>query len=636
MAKKIKGFAGTEPQGPEAAGSQTLAVSPGQRKDSGPTQPVKEFDGVLRRDDGRVFAEAGSIRIFVDAESVMRAPAERRAPSAAARAIPEDLKRAIDVANRHRDELMRPGVVAVRGGYLFQDGEIQDRVAVVVSVAPEARTIASALPREIEGVPVDVAPASPSELLAQAGRAAGTESAVAAIAPPLFIDQLQGGGESLELFRQITYQPPQGVALEEVTGPMSITCHVSPDAGWETLRPFLQDTERSLHLGMYDFTAPHILETLRSVLRDSEADFQMTLDPGESLPSRNNSDSDPDSPKANDRTEASIIRSLRRVAGERFRVAFAATGDGRTFASAYHIKVAVRDRRAFWLSSGNWQSSNQPAIDFLDSTADRRLLKKHNREWHVVVEHAGLARTFEAFLDHDFRTAESEEAAAIPTLKPEILVPVEEILEAEAEVAPLQVFAPRRFTFTSQRPLRVQPLLTPDNYAEHVLRLLKTAREKVYFQNQTLKPNANASPEFAEMMDVLARFSRRDDMDVRIIFRDIGDTRKVKESLKAAGFNMKRVRTQRTCHTKGIIIDGATVVIGSHNWSDEGVMQNRDASLIIHNRQIASYFEDVFLHDWERMTARPRQQEFAAMLATTEAAGDEFVAIPWADWHGEG
>ena len=31
-------------------------------------------------------------------------------------------------------------------------------------------------------------------------------------------------------------------------------------------------------------------------------------------------------------------------------------------ASAYHIKVAVRDGAAIWLSSGNWQSSNQPDV----------------------------------------------------------------------------------------------------------------------------------------------------------------------------------------------------------------------------------------------------------------------------------
>ena len=139
----------------------------------------------------------------------------------------------------------------------------------------------------------------------------------------------------------ITYEPPAGASLDPVTGPMVITCHVSPDAGWDVLRPFLEETRRSMTLGMYDFTAPHIYRAMRSLLRDSDVEWRQTLDFGESLPLAD----DVDSPKAEDKPEASINRGLSRVARERFETAFARTGAGETFASAYHIKVAVRDRR---------------------------------------------------------------------------------------------------------------------------------------------------------------------------------------------------------------------------------------------------------------------------------------------------
>jgi light-regulated signal transduction histidine kinase (bacteriophytochrome) len=74
---------------------------------------------------------------------------------------------------------------------------------------------------------------------------------------------------------------------------------------------------------------------------------------------------------ADDLTETQVVQGLRRAAGTRFENQFAHVGARQTFASAYHIKVAVRDRQSFWLSSGNWQSSNQPDIDFLDVDADR-------------------------------------------------------------------------------------------------------------------------------------------------------------------------------------------------------------------------------------------------------------------------
>ena len=33
---------------------------------------------------------------------------------------------------------------------------------------------------------------------------------------------------------------------------------------------------------------------------------------------------------------------------------------GNLYPNAYHIKLAVRDSEAFWISSGNWQGSHRP------------------------------------------------------------------------------------------------------------------------------------------------------------------------------------------------------------------------------------------------------------------------------------
>jgi hypothetical protein len=140
---------------------------------------------------------------------------------------------------------------------------------------------------------------------------------------------------------------------------------------------------------MYDFTAPHIYRTTRSLLKNSTVDWQQTLGPKESLPTED----DVDSTKANDIPESSVVRGLKRVASDRFGNAFAHIGAGKTFASAYHIKVAVRDDRAFWLSSGTWQSSNQPDIDFFDENADRQLITLFNREPHDVCENRCIFST---------------------------------------------------------------------------------------------------------------------------------------------------------------------------------------------------------------------------------------------------
>jgi len=53
-------------------------------------------------------------------------------------------------------------------------------------------------------------------------------------------------------------------------------------------------------------------------------------------------------------------------------------------------------------------------------------------------------------------------------------------------------------------------------------------------------------------------------------------------------------------------------MFGSHNWSNEGVKTNRDASLIFYDEEIAQYLAQAYDYDWNRLAkgkpaaARPR------------------------------
>ena len=62
---------------------------------------------------------------------------------------------------------------------------------------------------------------------------------------------------------QINYKAPDE-PLAAVTDKFTITCHASPDAGWPTLGPFLAKTAKTLTIGMYDFTAAHILDAVKA------------------------------------------------------------------------------------------------------------------------------------------------------------------------------------------------------------------------------------------------------------------------------------------------------------------------------------------------------------------------------------
>ncbi|SDI59379.1 phospholipase D-like domain-containing protein [Variovorax sp. OV700] len=603
-----------------------------------PSTAAEATAAELRRDSHGYYVQAGTAKVRVDGASIRSVLGEvaipRPRPSSRRVSI-QPLAAAIAAAAKHRARLHQMGALAVRAGYLFRAGKITNTPCVVVAFAPGNECAARA-PTDLDGVPCDVVAADPLEQM----RALGTEAAALLSSADIpLIESIQlPDDESTEAVPAITYEPPRGVRLDPVTAAMTIICCVSPDAGWSVLKPFLLATSESMVLGMYDFTAPHIYTAIRSALKDSAVTWTQTLGPKESLPAED----DVDSTKAGDFTEDKIVRGLKRAAGSRFTSTFARTGAGQTFASAYHIKVAVRDQSAFWLSSGNWQSSNQPDYDFLAADADRRLIPKYNREWHVVIENKELAKTFQAFLEHDYRTAlgrPQEEAAAVAM--PDVLVPVSEFLEAEeAARVDLEVFPPLKRTFTRSRPATVQPILTPDNYLPVVLDLLRRRpAKKLYFQNQSLNPVKAPTEEFAELMELLAEYSRDESLDVRMIFRNIGPVRKKLESLQLAGFNMDRVRIQAGCHTKGIVVDSKIVLLGSHNVTNQGVQVNRDASILIEDAPMAEYYERIFLHDWEKLAKETVRTESGAVVdggTESEAAVEDgrFVRVPWAEYFG--
>ena len=89
-------------------------------------------------------------------------------------------------------------------------------------------------------------------------------------------------------------------------------------------------------------------------------------------------------------------------------------------------------------------------------------------------------------------------------------------------------------------------------------------------------------------------------VDVRIILSQWQNSQWM-ERLQAAGIDTRLVRIQQGVHNKGFVVDHQRVVISSQNWSGAGVLQNRDAGIIIDNPTIARYFEEIFVHDWDNV-----------------------------------
>ena len=74
--------------------------------------------------------------------------------------------------------------------------------------------------------------------------------------------------------------------------------------------------------------------------------------------------------------------------------------------------------------------------------------------------------------------------------------------------------------------------------------------------------------------------------------------------MQSAGLDLSHVRIQANVHNKGIVVDLQVVAVGSQNWSGDGTLRNRDATLIIYNAEAAQYWEQIFIHDWTKMASQ--------------------------------
>ncbi len=486
-----------------------------------------------------------------------------------------DRDRIAALIDRHRATLEDiKGFVDAEPGFPIVDGWVRREPAIVVHV--ERKVPASELlledlaPRALEGVRVDLVTADPWRLLASNADTAGLHAA------------LEGVAAAAPTYKKLDDNPID----ERLLLARPILCHAGPDAGWPVLKQFLEGTRETLTVAMYDLNAAYVSKTLVETVRGGNVRLVLVWDSGMT----------PD--------ETEIRREIKAKLGARLDAWVVRTGGGYRFDSAYHEKVAVRDASSFWLSSGNWSKRSQPEIDPVGTPGEARgMYSKGNREWHVVVEDAALSGLFEQYIRYDRDESEAEDTALgqpDPVLLPDLFVPIDALLpDDDLALAAVVPVAPARLP-AHGRAYAVQPVLCPDNYIERITTLIKSARRSLYLQFSYITySSAPRDKPFQDLLDAIGTLSHRPDFDLRIIVGNNSAEDKVR-ILVQSGFNEARIRVQSNVHNKGIIVDGKAVLISSANWSSAGALRNRDAGIIVYDPDVASYYQKIFVDDWEQ------------------------------------
>jgi V8-like Glu-specific endopeptidase len=484
-------------------------------------------------------------------------------------------------------------VLSVYPGYKLQNGRLTNVECLVVSARPNRlKEVQSAMPRMFGKFPVEVRPASLGE---QLGGPALTE------APG---DSIQYNDDD---------RTGEGFSFNWVDEEMTVILHVGPERSWTVLSEFLGGTKKELISSIYEFHAAHIAKAIEQQLTGGA---EMTL-----VLARQSRD-----PKSGKIPEGDFSRKETFARWEKnfskFDHIFVPLGARGLVANSYHIKVTVRDRSSCWLSSGNQKRSSQPLIADADLNKPKVTGAAGNREWHVVMENPTLANRFRNHILADYEQSK-ELGGTLEAVDDEIMIDVPETLleGVEFEAAPSRVLEPLRI----ERRIRVKPLLTPDKkgavYTKAVLQLIRSAKKQLLLQNQYIKMSGANSGNLKQLVDALAEKAQELD-DFRIILRDQNEDLLFDLSeLKRRGIDVNtQVRILSNTHTKGIIVDGERVLVGSHNLSSSGVTLNRDASLIFDDEEAAQYYAEAFEIDWNR--SREPKFEEAVSESVRLAEGD--------------
>jgi hypothetical protein len=492
-------------------------------------------------------------------------------------------------------------VVAVRVGFREDNDKIGDILCIAASVpADRLAAVEATGPVQFQGFDVVYNPANVTE---QIDAWPGIES----------VDHIDYDDDA---------RTGKGFSFAPVDEEMTIRAHVGPEYSWDELEKFISAAKKSLVSAIYEFHAPHIKDALEARLKN-DVTLKLVMD-NMTFTEVKDENEEFDRSEVFDKWQQKFKTGFERIV--------VPEGTAGLISDAYHIKVTVREDDAFWLSSGNWKAgSSQPVItqDQRDNASETDL--PGNREWHVIINNKTLASRFRNHILQDLKRSIDLGGGPAPKRKEAsdifVDVPIEEAVFERRP--PDRLLPPRPFTGRS----KVKLLLTPDKegavYSEAVLDLIRSARDSLWFQIPYIAMPSNPRADRGYIDELIGALTDalKTLRDARVLLR-VGGSKFSAPTHAAWYFKSKgvdideRLRQMEDHHTKGMIVDGKRVLLGSHNWSKPGVTLNRDASLIFDDERLAAYYAEAFKIDWDR--ANPiRPRKFVRKEAVIqEAVGD--------------
>ncbi|PSQ58360.1 phospholipase [Halobacteriales archaeon SW_7_71_33] len=245
-----------------------------------------------------------------------------------------------------------------------------------------------------------------------------------------------------------------------------------------------------------------------------------------------------------------------------------------------HAKYAVVDDRVL-VTTENWKPGGLGGAG--------------NRGWGTIVEGGAVAAELAAVFEADARRP-----AAVPWR------------EYRDRVDPVYGSVDRGSYPSRVEPARlpadsVRLLVAPDNAQREIVGLLADANRSLRVQQVSMEPG----PLLSATTDAARR-----GVEVRVLLSSAEYVRdenrrlaaRLNERAERQGWDLQvRVADAEgfdAVHTKGAVVDGRHVVVGSLNWNDHSAQRNREVVLVLSGDAVGDYYADAFDRDWRTDPSR--------------------------------
>jgi cardiolipin synthase len=242
----------------------------------------------------------------------------------------------------------------------------------------------------------------------------------------------------------------------------------------------------------------------------------------------------------------------------------------------HHAKYAVVDDRAL-VATENWKPSGLGGAS--------------SRGWGVVTDQQpiveGLVETYRA------------DAGWVDT------VPWSEHDPSLVAGNPASGSYPRKFETRELQVERTRLLVTPDNAHREIRTLIENAEESIAIEQ--VRIGDRSFPFLQAVLDAAAR-----GVEVRILLSSAWYVEEENRQLaawltdQAAAADLPlsaRLADPggafEKIHAKGVVVDGEHALVGSINWNENAVRNNREVAVLLDGAEAAGYFESVFEADWQ-------------------------------------